>query len=96
MRVISGAVTHNVTQSRRHNHNTPHWLKAVYAVIVGIVVIVALSLMFAPSGGTLPACEWEDGSGNPGAPCLWDSDSSGDRQGRDVLHYNGQVFVEAK
>ncbi|GHG09878.1 hypothetical protein [Streptomyces hydrogenans] len=92
--VIAGTVTRRARSERR----TPHWLRAVYAVVAGFVVIVALALIFTPASGTdtLPACEWEDGSGTPDAPCFWDADTRGNHTGRDVLHYNGQTFVEAK
>lgn len=75
--IISGHVTNRANSQRR----TPNWLKAVYAVVAGLIVIVGLSLVLAPdssadhSKSTIPACAEEDGSGQ--AVCDW-NDKSGD------------------
>jgi len=59
--IVSGRITNRVHDAR----NTPNWLKAIYAVLGALVVIVALSLAWAPSASpsyNIPECEVEDGS----------------------------------
>lgn len=83
MRTIPGIVTHTVTDAphRNRQNRVPNWLKAVYAVVAGIVVIVALSLTLGPAGDSLPPCKSEDGT-----HCYWDADTMGNGIGHDVVN----------
>jgi len=61
--IVSGTVTHSTTDNsqdtERAERRTPGWLKALYAILVAVVAITALSLLFAPQ---------ETGGGNSGTP----------------------------
>lgn len=83
MRTIPGTVTHTVTDTPRRisRRGTPNWLKAVYAVVAGIVAIVALSLTLGPASDSLPPCKSEDSTS-----CYWDADTMGNRTGHDVVN----------
>lgn len=40
------------TSRRATRRSTPNWLKAVYALILGVIAIVALSMTLAPHSAT--------------------------------------------
>lgn len=60
MATVPNIVTGRVTNSQRH---TPNWLKAVYAALAALIVIVTVSLIFAPSSDSLPPCKSEESTG---------------------------------
>jgi hypothetical protein len=83
--IVTGEITNdarevppNITHVPRRR--TPNWLRAIYAVIAGVVAITALSLTLAPSSGgpekPIPVCELEDGSTQE--LCVWHGDDEND------------------
>lgn len=76
-------ITGTVARHARSRPRTPNWLKAVYAFIAGLIIIVTMSLALAPSGGSesLPPCEYEDSTS-----CYWDADTMGNGRGNDVVN----------
>ena len=85
--IVTGRVTNRTNSQRR----TPNWLKVTYAFLLAVVAIVGLSLIFGPKGDALPACKFEDGSGQ--SVCYWDADTQGNGKGHDVINVNGKSFV---
>lgn len=80
MRTIPGSVVYAMNTARER-HRTPNWVKVVYALVIGMVAIVALSLAFAPSSDSLPPCKSEDSTS-----CYWDADTMGNGYGHDVVN----------
>ncbi len=75
--IISGTVRRTARVERR----TPNWLRAVYALIAGIVALVTVALIFQPaSGDALKPCKYEGAT-----HCYWDASTMGNGHGHDYV-----------
>lgn len=74
--IVSGTVTRRANSQRR----TPSWLRVVYAFIVGVIALVTVSLIFAPSGDSLKPCKYEGAT-----HCYWDASTMGNGHGHDYV-----------
>lgn len=51
------------------------------------IIIAAIFALFAPAPHSVPACEFEDGSGQ--AKCIWDARHMGNGEGNSLIIRNG-------
>ena len=79
--IISGTVT----RSGNHVRHTPNWLKALYAVLIALVGLVAVTLLLStntPAGESLKPCKTE----SQVSACYWDADTMGNGRGNDFVN----------
>lgn len=74
--IISGTVTHRANSQRK----TPSWLKAIYATLAALAVVVTVAVIFAPSGDALKPCKYEGAT-----HCYWDANTMGNGHGHDYV-----------
>jgi hypothetical protein len=68
--------------ARHRSQRTPNWLRAFYATLAAILVVVALAVAFAPSTprDALPRCKSETDT-----HCYWDASTQGNGHGHDFV-----------
>lgn len=80
---VPNIIRGTVTRSSNIRGATPSWLKAVYAIIIGVVAMVAITaLIGTPAGDALKPCKSEDQV----SACYWDADTMGNGRGRDFVN----------
>ena len=81
MSAVPNIISGTVRRTARVERVTPNWLRAVYALLGTVTVIVMISMIFQPaSGDTLKPCKYEGAT-----HCYWDANTMGNGHGHDYV-----------
>lgn len=81
-------MTETLTFMRKTAKRTLIVVAAVFAAMLALGFVLQATDNDNAPNTTLPACEWEDGSGRgQELPCYWDADTRSNGGGADVINF---------